>query len=188
MNSESIVEFWRWFETVAPTLDGGFTKPIVDELDRRIVALGLSWELGPGTTAKNALVISPGSLERLEVTKAIIGLAPTIEGWEFLPSKPPKRWKGTFRIPLAGQPPIDVDIGTWRYVVLRYPDGAKEIVIETRDLVAYTEERQHWIVEVVLDSLLGEEKRLRTIDFILIVPELDPEQAEAASLLTDLQQ
>jgi len=181
--------FWRWFETVATELEPAKASAgPIGELDRRLRALGdVGWEIGPGVEAEYALVIWPGSIERLATTKAIVAFAPTIEDWEFLPAKPPKQWLGRFNVPDEDGDDLELDCSTWRYVMLEDPDGATEMLVHAPEIATYPEERRRWFAEIALDGLLGEEQRLRTITYVDVVATLDEEQEDAARPMSALQ-
>jgi hypothetical protein len=54
-----------------------------------------SWEIGPWENDLQFFALSPDlDIARLALTKQVIATAPDCKGWHFLPSKPPKNWKG----------------------------------------------------------------------------------------------
>lgn len=67
-HDDPVAEFWDWWrqagrERVQAGIEGdGVPEAVVEELRRRLdsIASGLTWELGPGSGAEHALVISAG--------------------------------------------------------------------------------------------------------------------------------
>jgi hypothetical protein len=165
-------EFWAWFAPIADDLAESFDAPtILEELDRRIMDLGnYAWEIGPGLREENALVISPGGDRNLlTATREIVAQAPAIEGWEFHPAKPPKRWNLVFDMDTGNESQMRIDASKWRCALRRDEEGDLEVVIEAPNLADLDEEHRRWAGEIVLDGILGEETRLETIDRVEVV-------------------
>jgi hypothetical protein len=170
-----IREFWQWFESVAQQLATNSHPAILDQLNDHVTNLGdISWELGPGVGAENALVISPdGKPEWLPVTRDIVAMAPAIPGWEFHHARPPKQWDLQFAIECSSGEMLEIDARTWRYVLFEFPDGTFDLVIEQPNLVS-AEHDDRWLACMILvDGLLGEATRLTFItdmDPVLTLP------------------
>ena len=84
VDPDQVQEFWDWFESISDELGANSDNPgILDALDRRVLAFGdLTWEVGPGAVAPNALAISPkGQKQSLAITSEIVSAAPTCPGW-----------------------------------------------------------------------------------------------------------
>lgn len=150
--------FWEWFGRTASrlrNLEPG--KPEWDELDAHVRALGLeAWEVGPAVAseAEYSFALSPmGDPEVYELCKEIVALAPAVPGWELLPAKPRKQWHRKF---LWSDTGVEVDAGSWRFVVYRYDDGMSEIEL-LGDVMPQIEEADRTrVVEFVVESELGE--------------------------------
>ena len=174
------MSFWKWFSSVAERLDESFEQnDILEDLDREVGALGpVVWELGPGVTRPNALVISPnGDPEVLSLSQRIVSMAPSIQKWEFASTKPPKPWP---REPLrfgTAQGEIRVDIRQWEYILAGLDDGTYELVILARNLRGVDSALYQTIGVVVLDLVLGEEKRLTSISSFSVRTALDKSEA-----------
>jgi hypothetical protein len=122
--ARQIEEFWNWFVSVsdllmAGTVEGKLTK----QMDRRLRGLhpGLIWEIKPGVTRLRQLTISPNLAANLRGTaQEIIFAAPLLEHWDLSAVRQPKEWN--YRLPLKkfGASPMEIDVSTWSFVLLRY--------------------------------------------------------------------
>lgn len=188
-STEQIAAFWDFFVRSAPFLERNFLdQEMHDELDRRIATLGpLLWELGPGTAAPMALVISPGGdADWLPVTLQIVTAAPSVPGWEFLPAKPPKVWDLQFELRDEESVLANIDARSWRYVLLAYDDLVFDLTIEAANAFGLDEDLRLAAVDVVLDGLLGEARRLQHIGTVDVVKDLGPDLEEGAGEIEDL--
>jgi hypothetical protein len=124
---DDIAAFWKWFSANAEEIAkaalaadrGDVAATTIQELDERIGRLGpFSWEIGPGEHQPNAFVISPsGDHKQLSSTRAIVSTAPTVQGWQFYPAKPPRQWDYSFRLH-SGTSSYDLNAANWRYVLV----------------------------------------------------------------------
>jgi hypothetical protein len=128
INTTDINTFWNWFKANADDLQSNkYPNDKLDELDRRVLNFGLRWEVGPGKTKENSFTISPsGDNEKIELTKEFIRLSPTIGSWEFYNFKQPKVNWDKLELP---EDNINITADKWRYILLKYEDGKKEILI-----------------------------------------------------------
>ncbi len=182
-------EFWTWFADHASEFGEAFENEVLlQELDERVTGLGdFAWEVGPGNNAENAFTLSPaGNRDLLEVTRAIVDAAPEVSGWEFHSAKPAKPWNPRFELHDANGVPVEVDATDWRCVLLKYADGAHEVLIEAPNLRALTKDYQRWAAEIILDSLVGERSRLENIDEVTVVSEFSDRERIAAFPVADV--
>lgn len=192
-HGEQVKEFWDWFAASADGFGERFdNQPLIRELDERVTALGgFAWELGPGLKEKNALVISPaGDRRRLTQTRNIIAQAPTIAGWEFHPAKPPKQWGLVFEMEAVDGATIQIDARDWRYVLLRHADGGFEVLVEAPNLADLSDEDRISAAEIVLDGVLGEQRRLEMPAEVGVIDKFDGETEHAAKpikMIADLE-
>ncbi len=168
--------FWRWFVGIDQRLRADIEDhDLLRELDRRIRQLGdeLSWEVGPGLSKPWQLVISPNlDPDRLHLTKAIVSRAPTLPDWEFHASRQPKDWN--YQLELGDAPKaIHIDASEWTFVLLRYPDGAHEILLHARNLPTLTDDQRWQAAAITLESILGEEAVLEKAGEFELVEELE---------------
>jgi hypothetical protein len=188
-SNDYILEFWRWFEGIADKLGSNFDNPtLLEELDRQVARLGgVAWELGPGSSAENSLAISPdGAADLLPLTQQIVSLAPEIPHWEFLPARPARPQNLEFSIGTTTGSEIDIDARQWRYVLFRFPDGTFDLVLEQGNMGSASDEERFTAAVVLLDGLLGEARRLRSIGCIETVAALESGPKEKASPVASL--
>lgn len=90
--------FWAWWadrrdEIAAGIEADGIADPLIDELRAQVAAIdrGLAWELAPGTSARHALVVSPGGDPELRATaeRWRRSAPPADEVWEYHAARPP---------------------------------------------------------------------------------------------------
>ncbi|MFN7488644.1 MAG: hypothetical protein ACK5QK_02840 [Chryseotalea sp.] len=136
----------------------------MDELDRRLLNFGLRWEVGPGKTKENSFTISPsGDNEKIELTKEFIRISPTIDSWEFYNFKQPKVNWDKLELP---EDNINITADKWRYILLKYKDGKKEILIKGDSLNTVDTDLKLVVAEMVLTNLIGEERMMTELDFV----------------------
>ncbi|MBL9037916.1 MAG: hypothetical protein JNG84_05305 [Archangium sp.] len=183
-----VQEFWNWFSKNHGDFGEQFeNRALIEQLDAWVTTLGpYVWEIGPGLTEANALVISPGGdPELLEETKRIVALAPALEGWEFHSTKPQKAWNLTFEI-LTDMFQLEVKAHDWRYVLLRYPDGKFEIILRAPELMGLEPDTRTTAAEILLDGMLGEAMRMQFIDVIDVVGEYEAAHAQKNNAIEHL--
>jgi hypothetical protein len=163
----AIASFWTWFQLNAGLFGAEFeNRVLLEKLDRKIADLGpYGWEVGPGVRdpAARLLAFSPGTIENLEETKAIVDVAPPLPGWEFHPARPPRPWSRRVEIPGRSPVPMALDVGAWEYVLRTYADGRYGLVLHAPEIASMDDESQADIVRTLLDAEIGEERRLRSI-------------------------
>jgi hypothetical protein len=176
LNEEHITEFWKWFTYHCNELSADLNnESLLDELDEEISGLGdLAWEIGPGVIASNQLVISPGGdSDLLQLTEKIVSVAPELDDWEFYYAKQPKQWDLEFEFQTEYGNEIVINGSKWKYVLLKYPDGVFEIIIKPDVKINCSEDDKLVASEILLDGILGEEKRVRLICNIDVVERFD---------------
>ncbi len=174
-----VQEFWDWFASISDELGANLENhEILEALDRWILSFGdLTWEVGPGTMAPNALAISPnGQKEFLAVTNEMVAAAPKCPGWEFHPAKPPKDWRLQFVLEDAQGEPVEVDASGWQYALLGFPDGTFDIVVRV-DGLPHDEDLRHRAADIAIEGQLGEETMLQYVQGLEIVSELEGDLA-----------
>jgi len=171
-------EFWGWFQLVAAQLAEDFTnRQLLTVLDPQIRELNpsLSWEVGPGLVKPSQLVISP-NLDRslLAESRSIVSAAPALPQWEFHWCRQPKEWN--YRLEMnssEGGTSLRVDASTWTFVLLQYPDGAREVLLKGRNLPSLTDDERWQAAALVLEGVLGEELMLERVDDFELVDKFD---------------
>jgi hypothetical protein len=157
--------FWNWFKINSNDLQSNkYPNDKLDELDRKVLNFGLRWEVGPGKTKENSFTISPsGNNEKIELTKEFIRLSPTLDSWEFYNFKQPKVNWDKLELP---EDSINITADKWRYILLKYKDGKKEILIKGDSLDAIDPDLKLIVAETVLTNLIGEERMMTELDYV----------------------
>jgi hypothetical protein len=182
-------EFWAWFSAIAQDLASDFeNEELLAALDERVrlVRDDLSWEIGPGTSKANRLIISPNlSPELYPLTKAIVSIAPEIGDWEFSPARLPKQWDYVLELKTNAKM-INIDVSKWKFVLLKYPAGEIEIVLTGDNLVGTDKEQRDLLAALVLENCLGEAVILEAIDCFEAVEKLDERLGSRARPIQEL--
>ena len=173
-------KFWGWFQLIAAQLAEDYTnRQLLTVLDAQVRELNpsLSWEVGPGLVKASQLVISP-NLDRsvLAEARSIVSVAPALPQWEFHWARQPKEWN--YRLEMnssQGGTPLRVDASTWTFVLLQYPDGAREVLLKGTNLPSLTDDERWQAAALVLEGVLGEELMLDRVDDFELVDKFEPQ-------------
>jgi hypothetical protein len=173
-----IEDFWRWFNGVAARLAVDIENPsLLEQIDERIVDLDplLSWEIGPGSSEPLQLVISPNlDLNLLQKARKIISAAPVLDGWEFYSTRRPKNWDYKLLMERSeGGDTMQLDTSGWGFVLLQYPDGAREVLLRGKNLPDLNDDERWQAAAMTLESILGEEELLNRISEFALVNQLE---------------
>ncbi len=79
-----------------------------------------------------------------------------------------------------------IDASSWKFVLLRYPDGDYEIVLASRSLPELNDEERWHAATIVLESILGEEELMNLKGSYDLVDELEPQHANRARPIQEL--
>lgn len=163
---------------------------MIDELDSEVRALGpISWELGPGMQNNWRLTLTPdGDRALLPLTAAIVARAPEIVGWEVASSRQPREWDLTFSMSLSSGDTVEIDARSWNYVLWRFSDGSLDIKIGLDGVTSLSDEDRYRAAVIVLDGLLGEERRLEKLETIEVVTRLESDELSRATPIALLPQ
>ena len=183
IGKRKIDEFWTWFSTIAASLTANAeNSPLLEELDARMRELDseLSWEIGPGSCEPWQLVISPNLDRDLRPrAREVISHAPVIHGWEFHSARRLKEWDYLLLMKRSGgREPLQLDTSRWTFVLLRYPDGEQEVLLQGDNLSALDDEERWQAAAITLESILGEELLLDKISEFELVDQLEARFAE----------
>jgi hypothetical protein len=160
-----IARFWSWFAENRKLLQGSAVpQALLTQLTLQLESIDerLSWELGPGKTAPAQLVISPNlQREVFQISTRIISLAPHFDGWDFFPARPQKQWSSQILLNSDEGTGMAINCDSWIFVLLEYPDDAKEILLSRESSDPILSERQRWEASTIfLESELGEQNLL----------------------------
>ncbi|HEY9049630.1 MAG TPA: hypothetical protein VIN08_27220 [Ohtaekwangia sp.] len=159
------VNFWNWFKINCRHLHSNkYPNDTFKELDKRVYSMGLYWEVGPGVKKENLLTISvSGRRELLDKARSLLANAPILDDWEFdLLKKPKKNWD---KLEIPGDN-IKISAANWTYVLLKYEDGKKEILIKADTLSDFEKDKRIELAEIVLTNLIGEEKLMDELNYL----------------------
>jgi hypothetical protein len=173
--------FWVWLEQNSQQLANNVEDfQLVAALDRRVHLLHphLSWEIGPGMKTDWHLAISPNlNKDLVDVARRIVAQAPTIPRWEFFPARQPKTWDGRLELGIKSGARVQLDASKWKYVLLRYPDGAHEIILHADNVDPLQEDDRWTAAAIVLESILGEETLMERVEKFELTGSIDAELA-----------
>jgi hypothetical protein len=192
-DKQKIDEFWTWFRSIAASLAANVeNSSLLEELDLRMRKLDseLSWEIGPGSCEPWQLVISP-NLDRDLRPRAeeIISSAPVVEGWEFHSARRPKKWD--YKLVMErpdGREPVQLDASHWSFVLLRYPDGRQDLLLQGDNLASLDHDERWQAAAITLESILGEEVLLEKISEFELVDQFEPRFAQKRKPIQELRQ
>lgn len=174
-----VSEFWNWFRDVADLLAANVEdSSLLSKLDNRVRTLDpkLSWELGPGLFKPWQFVISPNLNRGLRKrAREIVARAPVLPAWEFHSARQPKEWH--YQLELGGDK-VPVDVSEWTFVLLKYPDGVHEVLLQGKSLPPLSDEERWQAAAITLESILGEDMVLDRVDEFELVDKLEPRFAE----------
>jgi hypothetical protein len=189
ISPEQIHDFWDWFVEHSSNFDDSSQdEKWLGELDVAVSKLGdIAWEIGPGTKKENAFALSPaGNRNLLLVTDAIVATAPDVPQWEFYSTKPAKQYVPELQLQADDSSLVTIDTGAWRCVLLLYEDGFREVLVYAPNLNDVAEGRKQWAVDIVVDALLGERRRLESIDEVTLVPCFSEEEGKGAFPISEM--
>lgn len=174
-----VEEFWDWFRGIAPLLAADVENlSLLQELDARMHGLdaALSWEVGPGACEPLQLVVSPNLDRELQArAKEIIAHAPVVQGWEFHSARRSKDWDYKLLMERSdGRRPVQIDASNWQFVLLQYPDGGRELLLQGNNLPSLDDDERWQAAAITLESILGEDVVLDRINDFELVDQLEP--------------
>jgi hypothetical protein len=73
-----------------------------------------------------------------------------------------------------GQEPLRLDTSEWGFVLLRYPDGSKEVLLQGNNLSTLADDERWQAAAIALESILGEDVLLDEINDFELVEQLEP--------------
>ena len=180
-SDRDVDDFWAWFAAEVAPLDldhlaaGGYRA-----LDRRVVALGFSWEAGPADDGGCFLALSPGrDAARLALTRAAVARAPAVPGWTFLPAKPSRVVDLRALVLHLDDGPRAFDVTTWDVVAYRFDDGVSDLVFRPPPTDASP--ATLWLVaSTIVDGELGEARAIEVVHQVEVVAAFEPRAAPRA--------
>lgn len=156
----SAEEFWHWFAAKASSIASNPANgDLINELDQQVSLTWpqLTWEIGPDPSGDWYFALSPNlSRDLVKQAKDAIQAAPKVLGWKFFAARQRKVWDGRFE--LETEDGIKhFNCADWQFVLLRYPDGEKELVLVSPDARLLNPDDRWQAAAIVIEGLLGEE-------------------------------
>lgn len=184
-----VSEFWDWFRDIAEVLAANVeNSSLLSKLDTRVRDLDpkLSWEVGPGLSKPWQFVISPNLNRDLRKrAREIVARAPALPAWEFHSARQPKEWH--YKLELGGDK-VPVDASQWTFVLLEYPDGVHEVLLQGKGLPPLSDDERWQAAAITLESILGEDMVLDRVNEFELVDQLEPRFAERERPIQDLRE
>jgi hypothetical protein len=174
MSKDDAGSFWNWFQReVAPSLmlDEVPDNTVVDELDARMLELGVSWELGPAPDGSDdwGLAVSFGAdLDRLPRAETVARSAPRMPKIQVFLGKPPKRWNGVLELP-SGDNWVQFSTANWWCFIVPM-GGGMAIMVSPEDEGEADESTVALAAAIAVQSELGELRYAREVRDLSIVP------------------
>lgn len=166
-----VQEFWDWFKSVSDDLSiDPIRRDLITTLDNLISQLGhFDWEIGPWENNLSYLAISPNlNIDRLALARQVIEYAPICDGWIFLASKPPRDWKGIWKMRNEKNDEIFVDSNDWKYILYEFDDKTYDMDLFVEDIDG-DDSTINLAIDIALTGYLGEEMFLHFIKNIQVV-------------------
>lgn len=192
---EKIEEFWDWFannenhikEVLTDDYHGG-RRSLVKNMDNQILQFGMfTWEMGPQGDKTYYLIISPnGNEELLETSREIINLSPEFDDWEFHYARPAKEWDLRFAVFDDFMEEHKIDASDWKFFLEKSKAKRVNIIVEASNLKHLDEETKLTAGNLVVTSLLGEVLKIKFIDKIQMVSELEGLQKKSRKSIFEL--
>jgi hypothetical protein len=190
--AQQIDDFWKWFENNQALLEavieaGGHPKTdeIVESLDQHILGMGkIKWQIGNPQPNAFSFTLSPNNQsEILKVTKAIISKAPQSSQWGFYHAAPAT---GELQLQVYdhNMDVQNIDANSWRAVIKNPGFGKIQLILEITNISHFDEDTQTIAADLVLNALLGEEKKINDLAGLELAFELeDQHKYQAFSIL-----
>ena len=88
----------------------------------------------------------------------------------------------------GGKGPINLDASDWNFVLLRYPDGAQELLLQSSNLPPMDEDERWQAAAVTLESILGEDILMDKIDEFQLVDKIEQQFAQKQKPIQNLRE
>jgi len=185
---DEIGDFWNWFlthktvlEQVVVSQQHPKTQYIVDGLNQYIVGMGkIKWEVAEPTTGSFSFILSPNSnKETLDITRAIIALAPKLNNWNFHHAYPAT---GDLILQVYDQQMElhEINAENWSVVLSNESVPQTELIIQAENVMHLDQDTQLVTVDLMLTQLLGEEVKIDRLAGFDLVYEFEADEKEMA--------
>lgn len=179
-----VERFWAWFRSKACEIailaereDSQSLKLLLDGPVERLIPRA-GWEVGPGSASKWAFTLSPNGIrDLLPLTQCAINGAAPVDGWEFHPAKPPKKWNFQFTMRNNIGQSVNVDARGWKYLLTAYGNRSFfDIGILAENLPRMNQRGAAQAAHIAIEGALGEKLMLERIGDVTLIRHLEREQ------------
>ena len=187
-----VKQFWDWFiDNEYQFREVTDTKTVVELLNNQVLEFGVfAWEIGVGKRKPHSFTISPnGDKKRLFLSRQIFKQAPELQHWEFNYCRPIKRdWDFTFEVFNSMMIKQVYDASKWEFVLVEEDKQKISILIRATNIVTIDFDDLPSIGDMVVNNLLGEERRINDVHSIQFIDEFLPEDEKWIFPLADLRE
>jgi len=179
-----IKDLWQWFvaneDMIRSCIENESSENqdyIIENLDNLVLNFGMfTWEVDKGINKPLSFTISPnGDHELLKISKKIIREAPQLDAWEINASKPAKIWERQFAVYDEVMNAHDIDATDWNYVTSQLENNKLDIIIEACNIGHLDNDTSLTAANLVVINEIGEEAKIRVVNKISIVDQLEPD-------------
>ncbi len=187
-----VKQFWDWFiDNEYQFREVTDTKTVVELLNNQVLEFGVfAWEIGVGKRKPHSFTISPnGDKKRLFLSRQIFKQAPELQHWEFNYCRPIKRdWDFTFEVFNSMMIKQEYDASKWEFVLVEEDRQKISILIRATNIVTIDFDDLPSIGDMVVNNLLGEERRINDVHSIQFIDDFLPEDENWIFPLADLRE
>ncbi len=187
-----VKQFWDWFiDNEYQFREVTDTKTVVELLNNQVLEFGMfAWEIGVGKRKPHSFTISPnGDKKRLFLSRQIFKQAPDLQHWEFNYCRPIKRdWDFTFEVFNSMMIKQVYDASRWEFVLVEEDKQKITILIKATNIVTIDFDDLPSIGDMVVNNILGEERRINDVHSIQFIDEFLPEDEKWIFPLADLRE
>ena len=187
-----VKQFWDWFiDNEYQFREVTDTKTVVELLNNQVLEFGVfAWELGVGVEKPHSFTISPnGDKKRLFLSRQIFKQAPELQHWEFNYCRPVRKdWDLTFEVFNSSMIKQVYDASKWEFVLEEEDNQKIAILLKATNIVTIDFDDLPSIADLVVNNMLGEERRINDVHSIRFIDDFLPEDEKWIFPLIDLQE
>ena len=187
-----IKQFWDWFiDNEYQFREVTDTKTVVELLNNQVLEFGMfAWEIGVGLEKPHSFTISPnGDKKRLFLSRQIFKQAPELQHWEFNYCRPVRKdWDLTFEVFNSSMIKQVYDASKWEFVLEEEDNQKIAILLKATNIVTIDFDDLPSIADLVVNNMLGEERRINDVHSIRFIDDFLPEDEKWIFSLVDLRE
>ena len=187
-----VKQFWDWFiDNEYQFREVTDTKTVVELLNNQVLEFGMfAWEIGVGIEKPHSFTISPnGDKKRLFLSRQIFKQAPELHHWEFNYCRPVRKdWDLTFEVFNSSMIKQVYDASKWEFVLEEEENQKIAILLKATNIVTIDFDDLPSIADLVVNNMLGEERRINDVHSIRFIDDFLPEDEKWIFPLVDLRE